>query len=73
LSLAISDTKGHGYKVLLEDIDHIVTQSVVGKSEVLIIYQKSGVGFSLKLDLSDLKVISNIELPKVGNTIDSPK
>lgn len=68
LNLAVSDTQGHGYKILIENIDRIVTQSMVGESEIVVIYQKAGVGFSLKLGISNFNIISNNELPKVSDT-----
>lgn len=66
LNLAVSDTNGNNLKVLMQDIDYIVGKSMAGSSEIFVIYQKAGVGYSMKLRISDHKIISNLELPKVS-------
>ena len=65
-SLALSDTSGKNYKVIVKDISRIVTIKEAGKDMLTIVYQKAGVGYSLSLHFKGFTVLSNEMLPKVG-------
>jgi len=67
-NLAVSKISGLNYKVIIENVDRIISKDIVGLNDLIIVYQKLGVGYAMKLSATDFKIISNIELPKVGNT-----
>jgi len=65
-SLALSDTSGKNYKVIVKDISRVITIKEAGKDMLTIVYQKAGVGYSLSLHFKGFTVLSNEMLPKVG-------
>jgi len=64
--LAISDTGGKRYTVLVKGIGRIISMESIDKNAMMIVYQKAGIGYSLKLSLNSFKILSNVVLPKVG-------
>lgn len=64
-SLAVSNADGNHYKVIIEEYDRIISKAVFNKNKILIVYQNSGVGYSLLLNFKTLEVISKNELAKV--------
>ena len=66
LNFAISDISGKNYKVVIENIETIINIKIVSKDTINIIYQKDGIAHSLKLNTNNFEIISDIELPKVG-------
>lgn len=65
-SLALSNTEGKYYKVIVKDISRVITIKEVGEDMLTIVYQKAGVGYSLSLHFKGFTVLSNEMLPKVG-------
>jgi hypothetical protein len=65
-SLAVSDTAGRYYKVIVKDISRVISIKEVGENKLMIVYQKAGVGYSLSLHFKGFTVLSNKMLPKVG-------
>ncbi len=66
LSFAISDILGKNYKVLIEDIERIISMKMMNKETLSLIYQRDGIAHSLKLNTNNFEVISDVALPKVG-------
>ena len=64
--LAISDTAGKRYTVLVKGIERIISMESIDENAMMIVYQKAGIGYSLKLSLDSFKILSNVVLPKVG-------
>ena len=64
--LAISDTEGKRYRTLVKNIGHIISMELINNSSMIIVYQQEEIGYSLKLSLDTLEVLSNVVLPKVG-------
>ncbi|PWK44435.1 hypothetical protein [Pleionea mediterranea] len=64
--LAVSNTNGDNYNVVLEDFDHLVGMEVVDDENMLILYQIKGVGYSMVVRLSDVHVVSTNRLPKIS-------
>ena len=64
-NLAVSDMLGKNYKVLVENVSHIISVKEMEKS-LMFVYQKAGVGYSMQVSLNGFKVLSNNMLPKVG-------
>jgi hypothetical protein len=65
-NLAISDTLGQNYKVLVKGISRIIAVDKSDKNSILFIYQKDGIGHSLKFDMDKFETVSDVLLPKVG-------
>ena len=66
LSFAISDVLGKNYKVIIEDIESIISMKMMNKETLSLIYQKAGIAHSLKLNTNNFEVISDVVLPEVG-------
>jgi hypothetical protein len=64
-TLAVSDMFGQNYKELVKDVSHVVLAKEVNDN-LIFVYQKAGVGYSLQLSLADFRIVSNKMLPKVG-------
>ena len=64
--LAISDTAGKRYTVLVKGIGRIISMESIDENAMMIVYQKAGVGYSLKLSLDSFEILSDVLLPKVG-------
>ena len=65
-NFAISDVRGKNYKVILFAIERVISMKNIDNKELHIVYQKDGVGHSLKFDIDTFKTISDVVLPKVG-------
>ena len=65
-SFAISDVTGKNYKVILSAIERVISMRNIDDKELHIVYQKDGVGHSLKFDIDKFETISDVILPKVG-------
>jgi len=67
-NLAVSDTAGEFYKVIVRDISRIISiKELQHRYMYTIVYQKAGVGYSLSLHQKGFTVFSNKMLPKVGD------
>ena len=64
-SLFISSPKGRNYQVVLKAYDRIISKSMVGANKVMIVYQFEGIAYSMLIQISPYKVISNEKLPKI--------
>ena len=65
-NLALSDISGKNYKVIVKNIGRIISVDNSDKNSLLFIYQKDGVGHSLKFNIDKFETISDVVLPKVG-------
>ena len=65
-ALALSDVSGKKYKVIAKNISRIISVDNSDKNSILFIYQKDGVGHSLKFDIDKFETVSDVVLPKVG-------
>ena len=65
-NFAVSHISGKGYKIIVENIERIISVSYSKKNEMHLLYQKEGMGYLLRLNIEDLEIISNVALPKVG-------
>ena len=65
-SFAISDVTGKNYRVVISKIDRVIYMRNIKNRELHIVYQKDGVGHSLKFDIDKFETISDVVLPKVG-------
>ena len=64
-SLFISSPKGSKYKLVLKAYDRIISKSMVGKNDIMIVYQFEGVAYSMLIQLSPFDIKSNEKLPKI--------
>jgi len=67
-SFAVSDVSGKNYKVILSTIERIISMNTINEKELHLIYQKDGVGYSLMFDIDKFETISDVVLPKVGES-----
>ena len=65
-NFAVSDVTGKNYKVILSAIERVISMRNIDDKELHIVYQKDGVGHSLKYDINKFETISDVVLPKVG-------
>jgi len=65
-SFAVSDVTGKNYKVILSAIERVISMKNIDDKELHIIYQKDGIGHSLKFDIDKFETVSDAVLPKVG-------
>lgn len=65
-TIALSKPDGTGYKEILHEIDSYIGQEYIDSETLLIMYQKKGQGFYSKINIKTLKVLVEVELPKVG-------
>jgi len=65
-NLAISDTAGKNYKVIIKDISRVISIKKIVGDMITIVYQKAGIGYSLTLHYKGFTIFSNEMLPKVG-------
>jgi len=65
-SFAVSTISGKKYRVVIRDIERIIEIGYNEKDEMYLVYQKSGKGYTLRLDCKSLETIENMQLPKVG-------
>jgi hypothetical protein len=65
-TIAITHSDGSGYKELITDVEIIVDHTLLNKTELFLIYQKSGVSYSAILNVESFEVIKTDRLPKVG-------
>jgi len=65
-TIALSMPDGTGYKEIIDDVDNFVGQSIIGKNTLLLVYQKKGIYFSARVDLSGFMLTNETVLPKVG-------
>ncbi len=64
VSFAISEYNGNNFKIIVKEIDRVISKSHVSNNRAFVIYQKDGVASSILIDLKKLQVISENELPK---------
>ena len=57
---------GKGYKIIVENIELIISVTYSKNNEMHLLYQKEGMGYLLRLNIESLEIISNVALPKVG-------
>ncbi len=65
-NLAISNTSGQKYKVLVKGIERIVFVDGSDNNSVLFIYEKDDTEHSLKFNLDTFEIVSDVVLPKAG-------
>ena len=65
-NFALSDVSGKKYRVIVREVDRIVSMHSVDNKELHLVYQQNGVGYALKVDMETFKVMSDVLLPKVG-------
>ena len=65
-TVAVTKTDGSNYKELINDIELIIDHELINEKELLLIYQKKGISYSLTLDLEKLEIIKNEKLPNVA-------
>ena len=64
-SFAVSKASGEGYKIIVRDIESIISIEQNKKGEMYLVYQKEGMGYVLRLNVETLKVMDDVMLPKV--------
>jgi|GEM_PF-2293371 len=65
-NFAISDISGKNYKEIIKEIDRIITIKMIDSDTILLVYQKEGKGYTMKLDIKHQKVLSDEVIPKVS-------
>ncbi len=65
-TVAITRADGSNYKELIKGVEFIVDQSLLNDKELLLIYQKNRISYTSTIDLVNLEIAENEELPKVG-------
>jgi len=69
-SFAVSKISSEGYKVIIHDIEQIISVSHMEESNSMsLVYQKDGMAYALKFDIEKFEIINNVALPKVGEKI----
>jgi len=66
LSFAVSDISGKNYRVIIKDMETVISMKTINKESMSLIYQKEGIAHSLQLNTNSFEIISDVELPKVG-------
>jgi hypothetical protein len=66
LNFAVSDTSGKNYRVVVEDMEIIISMKTINKETMSLIYQKDGIAHSLQLNTNSFEIILDVVLPKVG-------
>ncbi|WP_333607229.1 hypothetical protein [Arsukibacterium sp.] len=65
-TVALSKPDGSGYTEVLTDIDALLGNTLTQHNTILIIFQRSGTGYTATIDLDSFAVIHESALPKVG-------
>jgi hypothetical protein len=66
-SFGLSMPDGLGYTEILSDIDLFVGSRLIDEETLLIVFQRSGIGYSANIDLNGFVISHEAELPKVGH------
>ncbi len=66
-SISISRPNGKEYKEILTNVDVFVGQQLMGKDNLLIVYQRNNIGYSARVNLTNFSVSDETELPKIGH------
>ncbi len=64
-ALAISNTNGDDFQIIIDSFDRIIAKETTGKNKALIVYQNEGTVYSMLFGLDPFKAISTKALPKV--------
>jgi len=67
LNFAVSDISGKNYRVIIEDMETVISMKTINKESMSLIYQKDGIAHSLQLNTNSFEIISDVELPKIGD------
>jgi len=66
-SFAVSKISGESYKVIVSDIERVISVDYNSKNNnMMLVYQKDGMGYALRFDIEKFEVIDDVALPKVG-------
>ncbi len=66
ITLAITNPDGSGYTEVLTGLERIIDKELINSSSLLVIFEKGGINYSAKINLSTLQAEDVKELPKVG-------
>lgn len=66
VTLALSRADGSGYRVLIPAVDRLLGQQTLDDHTLLLLYQKQGIGYAAWVSLTDLSLLKEQPLPKVG-------
>jgi len=67
LTIALSSPSGRQYHEVLPSIDKLIGYSLIGTTEVLILYQNINTAYAAIFSLNDFKLLSERELTKIKN------
>ncbi len=65
LTVAISKPNGKDYTELLKDIDFVNGYKTINENSVILVFQRSNIGYSAIIDLERLSILSEDQLPSV--------
>lgn len=65
LTVAISKPNGKGYVELLKDIDFVNGYKNINENSVILVFQRDNVGYSANIDLEELSISGEEQLPSV--------
>lgn len=65
LSLGMSDTTGQNYRVIIEEMDRIISTNSVKDGKIMLVYQNKGIAYSMLFAINPYKQISVSTLPKI--------
>jgi hypothetical protein len=66
-TVALTDVGGKNYTEVIKDIDLLIGRKLIDKDNMLILYQKNGVGYSANISLKSFDISNQTKLPKVGS------
>lgn len=65
MTISLSRTSGDKYTEVVDDVEEFVGHAFFENDKLLIVYQKGGIGYSARIDLSGFVVSNETELSKV--------
>jgi hypothetical protein len=67
-TLAISQTDGTGFKILVQNAETMIGQKMVDRNTLLLVFTQNGVAKTLTVDLATGAIRNNVDLPAVPTT-----
>ncbi len=65
LTIALSDPNGKNYTEVLLNVENVLGYDLINKQAIAIMFNRKGQGYTAYINLSNLKVTKEIELPKI--------
>jgi hypothetical protein len=65
-TIALTKPNGAGYKEVLKNVEQFFGSKSIDSNSLLVLYQRNGVGYSVKIDLTEFTLTNETELPHAG-------